>query len=289
MSYKIFTDSSANLPGDKLDRFNIEVIPFTYEMDGKIYTAEKNTDNFDAHGYYEMLRGKTVIKTSLINVQDFCDAMVPALKEGNDVMYVGISSGVSGTIQAAKVAGRLLSEEFPQRKIRIFDTLGAALGVGITVLKAGELMESGYSIDDTVIKLEAFRERLCQYFTVDDIMYLKRSGRISGLTAAVGTVLNIKPILCGDDEGRIISCGKVRGRKQAIEMLAEIYQKKVRGAENQIVAISHGDCEEDAQRLASIICDIAKPKELLIMPHEPMTGVHVGPGVLTLFYEGNRR
>ena len=226
-----------------------------------------------------------MIKTSLINVQDFCDALVPALKEGYDVIYIGISSGVSGTIQAAKVAARLLSEEFPQRKIRIFDSLGAAFGVGLTVLKAGEFLEDGCSIDETVIKLEDFRNKLCQYFTVDDIMYLKRRG----ITAVVGTVLNIKPILCGDNDGNIISCGKARGRRQAIEMLAEIYQKKVRNAENQIVAISHGDCEEDAQRLASIICDIAKPKELIVMPHEPMTGVHVGPGVLTLFYEGNRR
>ena len=289
MSFKIFTDSSANLPGSKLERYNIDVIPFSYEINGASFTAEKNTDNFDCHGYYEMLRNKTVVKTSLINVQDFCDAIVPTLKAGQDVLFVGMSSGVSGTMQAARVAARLLTEEFPERKVRMFDSLGAAFGVGLTACKAAEFAEAGCNMDDTVMRLEDFRTRLCHYFTVDDIMYLKRGGRISGVTAAVGTVLNIKPILCGNDEGKIVSCGKARGRKQAIEMLAEIYQKKVLNAENQTVAISHGDCIEDARRLASIVCDIAKPKELLIMPHEPMTGAHVGPGMLGLFYEGKRR
>ncbi|MBQ8831556.1 MAG: DegV family protein [Oscillospiraceae bacterium] len=289
MSFKVFTDSSANLPGNIISRYDIEVIPFRYEINGVMHTCEKNTDNFDCHRYYEMLRNKGTVKTSLINVQEFCDELTPMLKAGQDVLYVGLSSGVSGTVQAAKVAARLLTEEFPERKIRVFDSMGAGLGVGLTTCKAASLNEAGMCIDEAMLELEEYRMKLCQYFTVDDIMFLKRGGRVSGVTAAVGTVLNIKPILRGDEEGHIVSCGKVRGRMRAVEALAEIYQKKVRNAENQIVAISHGDCMEDAERLASIICDIAKPKEILIMPHEPLTGAHVGPGMLALFYEGNSR
>lgn len=289
MSFKIFTDSSANLPGSKLSENGIEVIPFVYELDGRFFRCEKNIDNFNYKEYYDMLRNKAHIKTSLINVQQFCDEMAPFLEKGKDVIYVGLSSGVSGTIQAARVAARMLTEDFPERRIRIFDTRAAGLGVGLTACKASEIRDMGGDIDHTMLELKAYSDRLCQYFTVDDIMFLKRGGRVSGVTAAVGTVLNIKPILRGDDEGHIVSCGKARGRIKALEALAETYQKKIRDAENQIVAISHGDCAEEAQRLADIICDIAKPRELLVLPHEPFTGAHVGPGMLALFYEGNSR
>lgn len=289
MSFKIFTDSSANLPERKLAENGIEVIPFIYELDGRFFQCEKSIDNFNYREYYDMLRNKAHVKTSLINVQRFCDEMALTLEAGNDVMYVGLSSGVSGTIQAARVAARMLTEDFPDRRIRIFDTRAAGLGVGITACKAAEIRNSGEDIDSTMLKLKEYSDRLCQYFTVDDIIFLKRGGRVSGVTAAVGTVLNIKPILRGDDEGHIVSCGKARGKSKAIEALAETYQKKIRDADKQLVAISHGDCEEEAQRLADIICDIAKPKELLVLPHEPLTGAHVGPGMLALFYEGNSR
>ena len=138
-------------------------------------------------------------------------------------------------------------------------------------------------------QLNIDRLGLCEYFTVDDLMFLKRTGRVSGVTAVLGSMLQIKPMLRGDEDGKIVVCGKIRGRKRAISELAEMYAKKVVDAEHQRVAISHGDCPEDAQALADMICAVAKPKELIIAPHEPFTGAHVGPGMLALFFHGKKR
>lgn len=204
-------------------------------------------------------------------------------------MYVGISSGISGTIQAARIAAQSLMEEYPERTVRIVDSMGAGLGTGILACKAADYRNDGLSADQAAIKLDYDRDNLCEYFTVDDLMFLKRGGRVSGISAAIGTMLQIKPMLRGDEEGKIVVCGKIRGRKRAIAELSAIYAKKVIGAGSQRVAISHGDCLEEAQMLAEKISDIAKPKELILSMHEPLTGAHVGPGMLAVFFFGNGR
>ena len=180
-------------------------------------------------------------------------------------------------------------EEFPDRKVRTVDSLGAGFGPGLLTILAAELRNEGKSADETADILERKKMDLCEFFTVDDLMFLRRTGRLSTTGALVGTMLGIKPILRGDEEGHIVVCQKCRGRKKAVDTLAELYRTRVVDAQNQIVAISHGDCLEEAQALADKICAIAAPKELIFCPHEPVTGSHVGPGMLAVFFFGKGR
>ena len=167
--------------------------------------------------------------------------------------------------------------------------MGAGLGIGLLAMKAADYRRDGLSMNDLLERLASDRSGLCEYFTVDDLMHLRRGGRLSGIAAMMGTVLNIKPLLRGDEDGKIVVFSKLRGRKKAIEAIAKEYESKVTSPEAQRVAISHGDCIEDAELLARLVNEIAKPKELIISMHEPYTGVHVGPGMLSLFFIGAGR
>lgn len=289
MSYTLFVDSGSNLPARKLQELSIRVVPFHYELDGKLIRCPDYPDGFDGHSYYDRLRAGAVVKTSLINSADFYDAFRPEVAAGSDVMYVGLSSGISGTVQSATLAAEQLMEEFPSRRVRVVDSMGAGLGTGLLACKAADYRDEGLDIDQAAIKLNFDRENLCEYFTVDDLMFLKRTGRVSGVTAVIGSMLQIKPMLRGDESGKIVVCGKIRGRKRAISELAEIYAKKAVNAAAQRVAISHGDCLEEAQKLADKIREIASPRELILSMHEPLTGAHVGPGMLALFFFGDGR
>ena len=289
MSYTLFVDSGSNLPARKLQELSIRVVPFHYELDGKLIRCPDYPDGFDGHSYYDRLRAGAVVKTSLINSADFYNAFRPEVAAGSDVMYVGLSSGISGTVQSATLAAEQLMEEFPSRRVRVVDSMGAGLGTGLLACKAADYRDEGLDIDQAVIKLNYDRDNLCEYFTVDDLMFLKRTGRVSGVTAVIGSMLQIKPMLRGDESGKIVVCGKIRGRKRAIAELAEIYAKKAVNAAAQRVAISHGDCLEEAQKLADKIREIASPRELILSMHEPLTGAHVGPGMLALFFFGDGR
>lgn len=289
MSFAIYTDSAANLPREKLRALELQVIPGSYELDGKIYVCPDAPEEFDGHHYYERLRKKALVRTSLTNSEAFALHFRRALEAGQDVLYVSISSGISGTCQSARLAAELLAAEYPERRLYVFDSLGAGMGIGLLVLRAAGCRDRGMSLPETVEQLEQDRKGLCEYFTVDDLMFLKRGGRASGLTALIGSMLNIKPILRGDESGHIVACGKVRGRKKAIEAIAAEYAEKAVRPSEQCVAISHGDCLEDARELARRIQEIAAPKELILTMHEPFTGAHVGPGMLSLFFLGSSR
>lgn len=289
MSYTLFVDSGSNLPARKLQELEIHVIPFTYEMDGVLSQCPEYPDGFDGHHYYERLKAGAEVKTSLINSDTFYHSFLPEIEAGRDVMYVGISSGISGTIQSALLAAQMLAEEYPDRQVQVVDSMGAGLGTGILACKAADYRNEGLTAAQAAAKLRYDREHLCEYFTVDDLMFLKRTGRVSGVTATIGTMLQIKPMLRGDEEGKIVVCGKIRGRKRAISELSGIYAKKVVGTAHQRVAISHGDCLEEAQKLAEQIREIATPKELILSMHEPLTGAHVGPGMLAVFFFGDGR
>ena len=289
MSFAIFTDACSNLPGEKICKHQIRVLPCTYTLDGVQHIYDGDIDSFDAPAHYDMLRAGHLIQTSLLNTQLFLDHFRTALEEGLDVIYVGMSSGISGTYNAAKMAAEELMEEFPDRKVYTVDSRGAGMGTGILTLLAADLREEGKDVDAATEALIAATDDLCEYFTVDDLMFLKRTGRLSGAGAVVGTMLNIKPILRGDEEGHIVACQKIRGRKKTVETLAKIYEERVVNPENQLVGITHGDCLEEAQALAEKICTAGKPKELLLCPHEPVTGSHVGPGMLAVFFFGKGR
>lgn len=289
MSFSIFVDGSSNLPGRLLRELDICILPCTYSMNGSPSTYDGSLDSFDSHGYYDMLRQGGVVQTSLLNTQLFLDSFRPVLEQGKDVVYFSMSSGISGTCHAARIAAQELLEEFPQRTVRVVDSMGSGFGTGLMACKAADLRAQGKDARETADIMDADVQNTLQFFTVDDLNYLKRTGRVSGATAMIGTVLNIKPVLWGDPTGHITARGKYRGRKKAMAAIAEEYRNRVEDAGNQRVAISHGDCLEDAQTLADMICEIAKPGELIIAPHEPFTGAHVGPGMLALFFHGKQR
>lgn len=289
MSFAVFTDGCSNLPGSLLGRLDIQVLPCSYVLDGVPGTYEGDIDAFDSHTYYEQLRSGSVMKTSLLNTHLFVTHFRPFLEKGLDVVYIGMSSGISGTIQAARIAAEELMEEFPRRTVRIVDSLGAGFGPGLLSCRASELREEGKTAAEAADLLDQEVPHLLQFFTVDDLNFLKRTGRVSGATAAIGTVLNIKPLLWGDPSGHIVACQKCRGRKKAIDAIVEMYRTRAVHPENQRIAISHGDCPKDAQLLADKICAVCRPKELILCPHEPFTGAHVGPGMLALFFFGESR
>lgn len=289
MSFSIFVDGSSNLPGYLLRELTIEILPCSYTMNGQPSTYDGSLDSFDAHEYYDMLRQGGQVQTSLLNTQLFLDSFRPVLERGEDVVYFSMSSGVSGTCQAARIAAEELLEEFPERTVRVVDSLGSGFGTGLMACKAADLRAAGKNAAQTADIMDADVQNTLQFFTVDDLNFLKRTGRVSGATAMIGTVLNIKPVLWGDPSGHITARSKCRGRKKTMAAIVEEYRLRVEDAENQRVAISHGDCLEDAQALADMICAVAKPRELIIAPHEPFTGAHVGPGMLALFFHGKKR
>ncbi len=289
MAFAIYADSGANLTPELIKRFDIKIIPFTYAIGDDVYECSATTDDSEAHKFYDMLRNKVVVKTSMINADRFVKEFRNDLLLGNDIFFIGISSGISGTIHAAQTAAQILAEEFPERKIIVFDSLGAGLGTGLLVCKAADMRAEGIEIENVNEELIPYRNNLCEFFTVDDLAFLKRSGRLSGVASAIGTILQIKPVLRGDEEGHIVAYAKHRGRKHAIDAIVELFKKKARNVEENRIAISHGDCIEDAKILAERIKAIASPKELIIAMHEPLTGAHVGPGMLSLFFFGDGR
>lgn len=287
MAYVTFTDGSANLNSRLAE--GITVLACDYMVDDVSKVYEGNLDSFDYHTYYEELGKGSVVKTSLLNAQKFIEAFTPVLEQGQDVIYIAMASGISGTYQAALFAARELQEKYPERVIHIVDSKTCGLGSGMQAVKSAELNRQGVAVAEAGAILDEYAEHCCSYFTVDDLNFLKRTGRVSGATALIGTALNIKPILYGTSEAVIVSCDKVRGRKKSIAALADIYKKKAVDPQEHVVYISHGDCAEDAQTLADKVREIASPKEIIILPHEPFSGAHVGPGMLGLFFYGSER
>ena len=284
MSFAIFSDPSCNLPRAQLEEFQVQIIPASYEREGKLIPCPRYPEEFDGREYYNYLRNKGVVKTSLIPAGQMEDAFRPVLAGGKDVLYITLSSGISGTVAAGFQAAQALAEEFPERQVRVLDSMGAGFGIGLLLGRASDYQKAGLSLAETYTLVERDRDNLCEFFTVDDLMFLRRTGRLSGVTATLGTMLQPKPLLRGDESGHITVFNKVRGRKRAVETLAGLYRKRVCRPETQRVYISHGDCPEEAEQLAQMVRDIARPKELIVCLHEPLTGAHVGPGMLALFF-----
>ncbi len=286
MGYIVFTDTSSNLPSDMLESLGVEVVPFSYFVDGQ-ETKCLDTRSFNGDEYYGAIKKGVHVTTAQVPPQRYIDYFTPVLEQGQDVLFISMSSGISGSCDSARIAAEELKERFPLRTVRIIDTLAASLGEGIVVLRAAELHNAGVTLSRATEELNTLSRRVCQVFTVDDLMHLRRGGRLSNLSAVVGTVLQIKPILIGNEEGKIFAVAKLRGRKRSIEALAERYDELAVNPEEQIVGIAHAGCREDADKLAELLNKNHPPKEILIVDYEPMTGAHVGPGALALFFVGS--
>ena len=282
--FVIMTDSSANLTPDLAQEAGIEVIPLHCLKDGQDMPCYDEKRPFDGHAFYDSLRKTGPIKTSMINMAQFTHAFEPIVRAGRDILYVAMSSGISGTCAAAIQAAGELMRQYPGRAIRVVDTLAASFGEGIFALKAALMRKARAGLDAATEWAESNKRRMCQFFTVDDLMFLHKGGRISSLTARIGSIANIKPLLMGDSEGKIVSCGKVIGRKKSLQALADLYDRHAEPDGGSIVAIAHGDCEADAQYLADLLRRKRGIQDVLIRCYEPGTGSHVGPGAVALFF-----
>ena len=262
---------------------DIGVIPFHYYVNGAENTCT-NTLGFDGVTFYNAMREGASVTTSQISPQNYIDFMKPILERGDDILFVSMSSGISGSFHCSELAAEELQQDFPNRKIRLVDSLGASLGEGILVLRAICERKAGKTLDQAADLLMNLRHRICQVFTVDDLKYLRKGGRLSNMAFIVGTILHIKPILKGNEDGKIVAIEKIRGRKKSVEKLAEIYDNHVADPQDQVVGIAHADCPDDAQRLIDLLNRKNPPKEILNVCYEPVTGSHVGPGTLALFF-----
>ena len=287
MAFAVFADGTANLPRSL--REGIRLLPCEYRVGGKTRIYDGNLEKFDTHAYYEGLRHGQLVQTSLLNTHLFLTEFSSALKQGLDVIYVSMSSSISGTFGAAVAAMQELKETMKGRFIHVVDSHGCGFGTGLLAARAAKLSLSGADAREAARLLEAEVPLTCQYFTVDDLNFLKRSGRLSGMTAKIGSVLNIKPLLYGDAEGHIVSCGVARGRRKAIEALVKKYEEKHLDEQDLGVYISHGDCAEDAEQLRDMVMDITPDIPVTVCDHEPFSGAHVGPGMLALFFRGHER
>lgn len=282
---QLFTDTSANLPVEIIDEYGIEVVPFSYTIDGVEYIPERE---FDGKAFYAAMRAGSEVKTSMVNAGTFIERFKAALDAGKDVLYIGMSSGISGTANAALMAKQELDEEYPDRKIVVIDTLAASLGEGLFVIKAAEQLKDGAALDTIEEDIRAQVPSMCQSFTVDDLKYLKKTGRVSGAAAIIGNVLSIHPILIGDYEGKIVVKAKVRGMKRTLDALAERYAELAL-SKTETIGIAHADNEEGKAYLVQRLRDKGLTGKCLSVCYEPVTGSHVGPGTVALFFFGTDR
>lgn len=282
---QLFTDTSANLPVEIIDEYGIEVVPFSYTIDGVEYIPERE---FDGKAFYAAMRAGSEVKTSMVNAGTFIERFKAELDAGKDVLYIGMSGGISGTANAALMAKQELDEEYPDRKIVVIDTLAASLGEGLFVIKAAEQLKDGVALDAIEGAIRAQVPSMCQSFTVDDLKYLKNTGRVSGAAAIIGNVLSIHPILIGDYEGKIVVKAKVRGMKRTLDALAERYAELAL-SKTETIGIAHADNEEGKAYLVQRLRDKGLTGKCLSVCYEPVTGSHVGPGTVALFFFGTDR
>lgn len=279
---RILTDTSANLPPELVKKYGIEVLPFTYNYNN---SDLKPKDDFDGKSFYDAMRAGSPVTTALINVGTYIDCFEKHLAAGDDVINICMSGGISGSANSAATAVSDVAEQYPERRIISIDTYAASLGEGMQALVAAQMNERGASFDEIVDKMYEMREKMCQYFTVDDLQYLRRGGRISGASALIGTMLNIKPILQGDETGHIIMCDKARGMKHALKALAEKYDKLC-ADKSAPLGIAHADNPEGLEMLVKLLRERGFTGEPINVMYEPVTGSHVGPGTVALFFPG---
>lgn len=287
--YIIITDGTADLSQEMIEDLGVVSIPMSFEVDGKAYVHYPDGRELSSHEFYEELRQGSKSVTSLINTDTFLSVFEPILQEGKDILYIAFSSALSGTYNSSLIAKDELLEKYPDRKIECFDSKCASAGEGLCVYTAVELKVDGYSLEELTEWLRNNILRLCHWFTVDDLFHLKRGGRVSALSAGIGTALNIKPVLHVDDEGRLIPMEKVRGRKKSINALFEHMEKTITDAEEQVIFIGHGDSKEDAEYLAELIKERFPVKDVIINVIGPVVGTHSGPGTIALFFYGTNR
>lgn len=283
--YVIFTDSTADLTHDILEEFDIHVVPMKITIDDKTcYENELNSSDF-----YGMIKNTRKLPTTTqVNPQEYADCFEKFLKDNINVLYVCFSSVLSGCYNSACIAANEINSKYDS-KVKVVDSLSASMGEGMLVYKLALQKKNGLNFEEAVKWAEENKLKICHLFTVDDLNHLSKSGRLSKTSAFFGSMLNIKPVLHVDEEGRLVAIDKARGRHKSIDMIAEKMKKYSEGIKNDVIFISHGDCLDDAKELAERVSEKTGIKNFVFGSITPMIGTHTGLGTLALFFEGNQR
>ena len=290
MSFAIVTDSSSNLTEEMIDRFDLSILPLTFMVDGEEYRSYLKGEKTDLSQFYAMMREGKVITTSLPNLQESRETIEALLKDGRDVLYLGFSSGLSGTYQAIELLLAELAGLYPDRTVYSVDTLAASGGEGLLVYYAAKMRDEGATVEAVRDWVEDHKLHLAHWFTVDDLMFLFRGGRVSRTSAWAGTLLNIKPVMHVDDEGHLIPLEKVRGRKKSLKALVDHMEQTADApVADQTVFITHGDCLEDAEYVADLVRERFGVTDIMINWVDPVIGAHSGPGTMALFFLASQR
>ncbi|MDP4143788.1 MAG: DegV family protein [Bacillota bacterium] len=284
----LFVDSGCDLSIDFLNNNNIKFVPLAFEFEGQEYKDDFGK-TMGYKEFYDKLREGVVSKTSQINIYNYYEEFKAYIEKGHSIIYIGLSSGLSGSAANAVMAKNQIEEDFKDADISVVDSMGASMGIGLLAYYASEMLNKGIAKNDVVLWLEENKLRLNHWFTVEDLNHLKRGGRISPTAAALGTLLNIKPILNVNNEGKLIPVEKVKGRKKALKTLVEKLTENVIDVEQQVIAISHGDCIEEAEHVKELILQRFNVKNIIINNIGPVIGSHSGPGTVALFFLGNKR
>ena len=288
-NYVIITDSSCDLPDKLVKELELEVLPLAFIMDGKTYRNYPDNREMSPEEFYSKQKDGMMATTNAINVGEATDASESVLKRGLDALVLAFSSGLSTTCHSFQIAAEELAEKYPERKVYAVDTLCASLGQGMLVYQAAKLRQEGKTMEEVRDWVEANKLRQCHWFTVNDLFFLKKGGRVSAATAVVGTMLQIKPVLHVDDEGHLINVGKARGRKASLNALVDKVGELGSDPASQTMFISHSFCPEDARYVAEEVRKKYGAKKIIINSIGPVIGAHTGPGCVALFFMGQHR
>ena len=284
--FVIVSDSTVDLPKEYLQSKQVPIISLSYIMDGVTY---EEMDGLSHKEFFEKLRAGSLPTTSQINPEQAREALEPFAKEGKDILYIGFSSGLSGSYNSVRMAAEDLKEEYPDINIIAIDSLCACMGEGLLLYKALELKEHGMSMEEIAKWVEANKLHICHNVTVDDLNHLHRGGRISKTTAVVGSMIKIKPIIHMSDEGKLVVIGKERGRKKSLVSIVDRMEKQMQGYDNDIVMITHGDCIDDAEFVKKQVEERFGIHNVMINGIGSVIGSHTGAGVVAVFFMGDKR
>lgn len=282
-NYVLITDSASDLPSEIAESLEVEILPMKY-MVNDTPCIDKD---FDMENFYNLLRGKALSLTSQTNVEEFSSYFSGYLENGKDILYVGFPLSLSGMNNSARIAARELSEKYPERKIIVIDSVSASIGQGLLVYYAALKKKSGATIDEVADFVNENKLKFCHWFTVDDLYFLKRGGRISQATAVVGSILNVKPLLSMNDEGKLYVFDKIRGKKKVLDLVSSKIENL--NSNYKKVFVGHADCLDDAKYVAEKISAENPSLDVTITHLGPIIGTHTGPGTVALAFAGNSR
>ena len=284
--YVITVNSTVDLPEEWLKERHVPVVPLRYTIDGTTYT---DMEGLSAKEFFAKLREGKMSVTSQVNPEEAAEALEPYVKEGKDILHLGFSSGLSGTLNSMRIGAQMLEEKYPGSKVIVIDTLCACLGEGLLLYYALKEKAKGKTMEEVARWVEDNKLHICHNVTVDDLNHLHRGGRVSKTTAVIGTLVQIKPIIHMDNAGKLQVIGKERGRKKSLNKIVDMAAVQSRGWENDIVMITHGDCIEDAEYVAKLVREKMGIDNILINNIGTVIGSHTGPGVVAVFCMGNKR